>query len=269
MRSRASARAVGNSAGEKVDVELQIAARVKAVNDEGSAMPIGRNSEDQARWSRLQNRRDSWERRACSSEMSSSMAAAEEMRSDRRQRNSPGSDVEAKIETESKSLLPNAASEDAANLLVIAGDLEFFGRTADREIVHENLRLVERAMRNAGQFSELEVAEMLNADPDADAENRKHQAQRTTRRPQQEQAQHGEDGGNAIKQDHDLAVRHAMLQELVMNVLGVGCENRPSADQPANHGQNRLEDRQAERDDRNRDGYDCRALSARRTEKGR
>jgi hypothetical protein len=54
-------------------------------------------------------------------------------------------------------------------LLVIPCDFEFFGGAANREIVDEDLRLIERTMSDAGQLSELEVAEVLNADPDSDA----------------------------------------------------------------------------------------------------
>src|SRR5579862_7110499 len=61
--------------------------------------------------------------------------------------------------------------ENVANLFVIAGDLELFGGAADSEIVHEYLRLIESAVRDTRKFSEFEIAEMLDADPDADAEH--------------------------------------------------------------------------------------------------
>ena len=92
-------------------------------------------------------------------------------------------------------------------------------------------------MRDAGQFAELKVAEMLHADPDADAEHGENQAERTSGRPQQEQAEHGENGGDAVEKNHDLAMRHAMLQQLVVDVLAIGGEDRTAADQAANDGE--------------------------------
>ena len=65
--------------------------------------------------------------------------------------------------------------ENAANLIVIARDFEFFGGAADGQVVHEDLRLVERAVGDAGQLAKFKVAEMLDADPDADAQHREHQ----------------------------------------------------------------------------------------------
>ena len=106
-------------------------------------------------------------------------------------------------------------------------------------------------MRDTREFTEFEIAEVLNADPDTDAENGKHQAQGAARRPQQEQAQHREDRRNAVEQDHDLPVRHAVLQEFVVDVLAIGGEHGPSADEAANHREHGLKNRQAEGHDRN------------------
>ena len=48
-------------------------------------------------------------------------------------------------------------------------------------------------------------------------------------------------------------MRHAMLQELVVNVLAVSGEYRATADQAANDGEHGFKDRQTEGDDRNGD----------------
>jgi hypothetical protein len=61
--------------------------------------------------------------------------------------------------------------ENPADLIVVASDLEFLGGAADGEIVDENLGLIEGAVRDAGQFTELEIAEVLNADPDSDTQH--------------------------------------------------------------------------------------------------
>ncbi len=125
--------------------------------------------------------------------------------------------------------------EDSADLIEVARDLKFFGGAANRQIVYENLRLVEGAVGDAGEFSEFEVAEVLHADPDTDSDHGEYEAQRASGRPEQEEAQHREDRGNAVENDHDLAVRHSVLQELVVDVLTVSGEDGASTDEAADH----------------------------------
>src|ERR1700733_2380604 len=75
--------------------------------------------------------------------------------------------------------------EDALNLTVVAGGFEFFRGAADGEIIYDDLALLQSALGDASQFAEFEVAEVLHADPDADAHNGKNQAKRTAGRPEQ------------------------------------------------------------------------------------
>ena len=76
--------------------------------------------------------------------------------------------------------------ENAANLLVVAGNLEFFRGPADGEVVDENLALIEGSLRDACKLSKFEITQVLHSDPYADSQNRKHQSQRTAGRPKQE-----------------------------------------------------------------------------------
>src|SRR4051794_32019354 len=59
--------------------------------------------------------------------------------------------------------------QNAADLLVIASNFELFGGAADRQIIHENLRLIECAVRHAGELAELEISEVLHTNPDSNA----------------------------------------------------------------------------------------------------
>jgi len=49
-------------------------------------------------------------------------------------------------------------SENATNLIVIASDLEFLNGATNRQIVDEDLGLIEGAVGDAGQFSKFEIA---------------------------------------------------------------------------------------------------------------
>ncbi len=89
---------------------------------------------------------------------------------------------------------------------------------------------------------------MLDPQPDAGSHHRKHQSQSAARRPQQEQAEHGKDGGDGVENDHHLAMRKTHLQQFVVDMLAIGSENRATADQPPQDGKQRFQNRQSERD---------------------
>src|SRR2546421_4883825 len=153
-----------------------------------------------------------------------------------------------------------SGGKNAAHLFVIAGDFQFLDSPANCHVIHEDLRLIEGAMCDARQLSKFQVAEMLDSDPYPDSEYRENQSQRTAGRPQQKQAQHGEDSRNAIQKDHDLAMGHAMLQEFVVNVLAVRGEDGTPTDEAAHDGECSLENGQAKRDDWDCDGDNRRSL---------
>src|SRR5271155_4531741 len=77
--------------------------------------------------------------------------------------------------------------QNIPNLVIIAGHFEFLGGSTDGKVVDENLGLLERALRDASQLSEFQVAQALDADPDADSKYCKNQAQGAARRPQEKQ----------------------------------------------------------------------------------
>src|SRR5215813_4795866 len=70
--------------------------------------------------------------------------------------------------------------QNLSNLLKALGCLEFFRCTPNREIVHEDLALFDRALCHASQLSEFQVPEMLHSNPNARPEHCEHQAQRAS-----------------------------------------------------------------------------------------
>ncbi len=136
--------------------------------------------------------------------------------------------------------------QNAPNLVVITRHFQLLGGSTDGKVVDENLTLFEGALGDAAEFPQLEVAEALDADPDADSEHGENQAQGTARRPQQKQAEQREDGRDPVKHDYHLAMSEAMLQQLVMDMLTIGGKYGAAADQAPKDGERRLENRQAE-----------------------
>ena len=74
-----------------------------------------------------------------------------------------------------KIVTAESSQKNAADLLIVTSNLEFLCGTTDCQVVDENLRLVERTLRDARYFAELKVAQVLNTNPDSDAQNREHQ----------------------------------------------------------------------------------------------
>src|SRR5579864_1483348 len=101
---------------------------------------------------------------------------------------------------------------------------------------------------------------MLNAKPDARADHDQHQAQRVSPRPQQKQTEQGEQSRHRIEGDHNLAGRHAVLEQLVMNVITIRLEYGLTANQSPQDRQSGLKNRQTEGDDRNSDSNHRRGL---------
>ena len=249
----------GKGRGQQIDVELQIPRGVEPVHRQGTAAPVGGTEQVESDGPHGRCRRALSERPALL-QRNEFRGAPRGGRLGRLEWND-FSREQFELQFEAVEVVAaEGRGKNPANLIVVARDFEFFGGAADGQVVDEDLRLIEGAVGDAGQFAEFEVAEMLNADPDADAKHGEHQAERTSGRPQQEQAQHGEDGGDSVEENHDLAVRHAMLQQFVVDVLAVGGEDGASADQAADDGERRFQNRQAERNDRDRDGNDGRSL---------
>src|SRR5580704_8144894 len=96
----------------------------------------------------------------------------------------PREEFEAGIEA-IKIVGAESSFEHAANLIVIADDLEFFGGAADGKVIDDDLALFEGALGNAAKLSQFEIAEALYADPDADAEHCEDKPERTASGPQQ------------------------------------------------------------------------------------
>jgi hypothetical protein len=136
--------------------------------------------------------------------------------------------------------------QNAPNLVVIASRFEFFRGSTDGKIVDENLALFEGALSDATEFTQFEIAEALDADPDTDSKHSENQAQRAARRPEQKQAEHGEHGGDSVKHNYDLAMSEAVLQQLVMDMLAIGSKYGAAADQAPENGKRGFENRQAE-----------------------
>src|SRR5580700_165664 len=143
--------------------------------------------------------------------------------------------------------------EDPANLVVIANGFEFLSGSTDGEVVDNNLALLEGALGYAAQLAQLEIAEALHSNPDANSKHGQNKAERTAGGPKQKQAEESEHGRDSVEHNHDLAMGEAMLQELVMDVLAVGGKDGASADQAADDGERGFKNRQAEGDNGNCD----------------
>src|SRR5439155_9319471 len=92
--------------------------------------------------------------------------------------------------------------------------------------------------------------------PHARAEHGENQPQRGSGRPQQKQAEYSEYRRDSVQDNYDLAVRHAELEQLVMDVLAIRGEDRFAADQTTKNRKDGLQNRQTERDHRNGHGDD-------------
>ena len=79
-----------------------------------------------------------------------------------------------------KVICAEGRDQNAAHLVIIASNLQFFGCAPDRQVVDDDLALVKSALGYASQFSELKIAQVLDANPDTNA---KHGKQRPRELP--------------------------------------------------------------------------------------
>src|SRR5689334_6737490 len=94
------------------------------------------------------------------------------------------------------------------------GILQSIAGTANRQIVDDNFLLFNGALRDSADLNEFMVAEMLNAHPDACADDEQDDADRRAARVQQQQAHQAAGRRHRIKNNHRLALRQAALQQL-------------------------------------------------------
>src|SRR3982074_1870269 len=92
-----------------------------------------------------------------------------------------------------KVICAECRDQGGAHRFISASNLQFFRCAPNCQVVDDDLALVQSAMGYSSQFSELKIAQVLDANPDTDSQHGKHEAKGTARRPQQEQTQHGED----------------------------------------------------------------------------
>src|SRR4029434_4318132 len=82
------------------------------------------------------------------------------------------------------------------------------------------------------QFAEFRVAEPLNAEDYADAEDEEDQGRQIPPRVEQHQSEKREERADGVKQYHRLPLRQPAVQQFVMNVAAVTREERFSAHEP-------------------------------------
>src|ERR1700678_1511894 len=85
-----------------------------------------------------------------------------------------GKEVESNVEA-IKIIGIECGLKDATNLFAVANNFQFFRGAANGKIIDDDLALLEGALRDTGQFSQLQIAEALNADPDSGPEHSEHQ----------------------------------------------------------------------------------------------
>ena len=64
--------------------------------------------------------------------------------------------------------------QDTVKLIVVGSYPQFFRGSTDGEVVDEYLPLLDGAMRDAADFTEFEVVEMLHAHPNPGAQHRQN-----------------------------------------------------------------------------------------------
>src|ERR1035438_4855072 len=149
-------------------------------------------------------------------------------------------------------------NQDIAHLFEIDSDLEFLDCAAYREIVDNDLTLLNGALRHSTQFAKLRVVQLLHSQPYPRSHDRQHKSQGASRRPQQKEAKHRKYRGDGVENDYNLTMRKPHLQQLVVNMFAIGGEDRSAADEPSQNGKQGLQDRQSERHYRNRHRHECR-----------
>src|SRR5262245_2256258 len=83
------------------------------------------------------------------------------------------------------------------------------------------------------QFAEFRIAEPLDAEDYADAEDEEDQRRQIPLRIEQHQSEEGEERADGVKQNHRLPLCHSSLQQFVMDVAAVTREERFSAHEPS------------------------------------
>ena len=162
----------GEGCGKEIDVELQIAGGIEPVYRQGSTVAIGGTEEierDGPCGGIVETVGPPWLVPMKGMAVSAGRETIERFDG----ANFSGKQRDVQVET-IKVVAAEGREENPANLIEIASDFEFFSGAADGQIVDENLGLVEGAVRDAGQFTEFEIAEVLNTDPDSDTQHGEH-----------------------------------------------------------------------------------------------
>ena len=155
---------------EQIDVDLQVPRTVQPLHSQHTAPAVGGTHQVQ---SEVPHRRAVERfRRTGFGPAERVSGAASGRRVGRFERNNfPREQFELQFETV-EIVAIEGRGKNAANLIVVARDFELLGSAADGQVVDEDLRLVEGAVGDAGQFAKFEIAEMLDANPDPDAKHR-------------------------------------------------------------------------------------------------
>jgi len=170
---------VGEGGGEgcrqEIDIQLQIAGGIESVYGQGSTVAIGGTEKIE---------RDGPSGRMVETVCPPWLVPMEGMTGSKRGggierfdgANFSGKHCDTQFET-IEVVAAKGREENPANLIEIASDFEFLRGAADGQIVDENLGLVEGTVRDAGQFTEFEIAKVLNTDPDSDSQDGEHEAE--------------------------------------------------------------------------------------------
>src|SRR6266480_2270971 len=135
------------------------------------------------------------------------------------------------------------SDENATDLVEVACELEFLSGASNRKIIHKNMALLDSALCDATEFAEFEITKMLNTQPNTGTKHRKHKPEGAAGRPQEKEAQQCKNCRDTVKNNHHLAMRPAVLKQLVVDVLAISGKDRASADESAQNRKRGLEDR--------------------------
>src|SRR4029077_16706259 len=152
---------------EKIHVELQIPFAVLPVNCQAATTPVIRGYQIQRhtpRCEHLVTQMTAWlfpaELRIRAGDHFQAVAAGQ----------FTGQMKQSQVES-IKIVIAKCSHQNAANLIVVGTHFQFFGGSADREVVDEYLPLLHGAMRDPPEFAELQIIEMLYSDPNSSTEN--------------------------------------------------------------------------------------------------
>ena len=146
---------------EQIDIELQVARTVDAIDHERTATLVGRGDQIQGQFPRGLTGNGDHMRKLGPVKMKVAFGVDCLI---------AGLGLELKLEG-IEIVAAEGGYQHGAQLIEIAGHFQFLDGAADGKVIDDDLPLIDGALGHAPQFTELEIVEMLDAKPNAGADN--------------------------------------------------------------------------------------------------